>query len=143
MLLLKPSRAAGGHRPVARGVLLALVLAPALLAPGCSSPTSPSPAAEFLIDVAGERFVLRTTHPPTIALAEENLRGGNTRFPIGPLRPGHGGFNQPWTWHMDPEATRFVELAIEVCDGRPSYVETHQADYGTYCPWGAKVVARK
>jgi hypothetical protein len=119
------------------------VLALLLIGPGCSGPTSPSNAAEFLIDVVGERFVLRTTHAQTIQLAEANLRGENTSFPLGPLRAGNGGFNQPWTWHMDPAATRFVEVAIEVCDGRPSYVETHQAEYGTYCPWGAKVIARR
>ena len=119
-----------------------LVAAAALLVPGCSSPAAPSNTAEFLIDVVGERFVLRTSHAQTIQLAEENLRGGNTMFPLGPLRTGDGGFNQPWTWHLDPAATRFVDVAIEVCDGRPSYVEAHQADYATYCPWGAKVVGR-
>ena len=41
------------------------------------------------------------------------------------------------------DSVRFVELAIEGCDGRPSYVETHQADYSTYCPWGARVVERR
>jgi hypothetical protein len=44
---------------------------------------------------------------------------------------------------MDPAATRFVELAIEVCDGRPSYVERNQGDYPTYCPWGARVAGRR
>ena len=122
-----------------RASVLILLL---VLASSCS-PTSPSNTAEFIVDVVGERFVLRTTHGPTIELAEANLRGENTMFPLGPLRPGHGGFNQPWTWHLDPEATRFVEIAIEVCDGRPSYVEAHQADYGTYCPWGAKVIGRR
>ena len=114
-----------------------------LLVTSHCSPTAPSNAAEFVIDVAGERFVLRSTHQPTIELAEANLRGENSRFPLGPLRSGNGGFNQPWTWHLDPGATRFVEVAIEVCDGRPSYVETHQEEFDTYCPWGAQVVARR
>jgi len=107
------------------------------------SPAAPGPGvAEFVVDVVGERFVLRTTDPATIRLAEDNRLGRNTRFPLGPLRPGDGGFNAPWTWHLDPDETRFVEAAIELCDGRPSYVESHQRDYDTYCPWGARVVER-
>lgn len=114
------------------------------LAGGCSGPSTPSPGpAEFVIDVAGERFVVRLTDPETIARAEDTLRGRRSSFPAGPLRPGNGGFNAPWTWHLDLDQTPFVEAAIEVCDGRPSYVETHQPDFRTYCPWGARVVARR
>lgn len=110
----------------------------------CTSPTSRNAAApEFTIEIVGERFVLRLTDPQTIERARANLRGQNQMFPSGPLRPGSGGFNAPWTWHLDPDQTRFVEAAIEICDGRPSYVEAHQPDYPTYCPWGARVVAER
>lgn len=114
-----------------------------LLAVVSCSPAAPDPGvAQFVIDVSGERFVLRTTDPATIRYADDNRLGRNSRFPLGPLREGDGGFNAPWTWHLDPEETRFVEVAIELCDGRPSYVEAHQDDYATYCPWGARVVER-
>jgi hypothetical protein len=36
-----------------------------------------------------------------------------------------------------------VDSAIELCDGRPSYIEAHQDDYPVYCPWGARIVARR
>lgn len=122
-----------------------VLVAAGVLALACGSPTAPSPAgAEFVVEVVpGERFVLRTTDPDTIRLAEQNMRGLNGAFPAGPLRPGDGGFNAPWTWHLDPAETRLVEAAIEVCDGRPSYVEENQSDFPTYCPWGAKVVSRR
>jgi hypothetical protein len=97
----------------------------------------------FRLAAVAERFVLRTTDRETIARAEANLRGENRMFPAGPLRAGSGGFNAPWTWHLDPAETRFVEAAIEVCDGRPSYVEGLQADFPSYCPWGARVVGRR
>ena len=114
------------------------------ISPGCSSPASPGDGpAEFVIDVVGERFVVRLTDPETIRLAEEARQGRNARFPLGTLRAGNGGFNAPWTWHLDPASVRFVEVAIEVCDGRPSYVETHQPEFTTYCPWGARVVNRR
>lgn len=111
---------------------------------GCGGPTAPSPAArDFVVDVAGERFVLRLANPEAIALAEANLRGENTRIPFGTVRRGNGGFNQPWSWHLDPADATFVDLAIEICDGRPSYLETHLDEYERYCPWGGRVVARR
>lgn len=114
------------------------------LAAACSTSTGPSPViSEFVIEHVGERFVIRLTDPATIAHARANLRGQNQMFPAGPLRRGDGGFNAPWTWHLDPDQTRMVESAIEVCDGRASYVEAHQSEYPTYCPWGAKVIAER
>jgi hypothetical protein len=124
--------------------LAAAAVAVSVILAGCSGPTGPSPAAvDFIVDVDGERFVVRTSDQETIRLADENRQGRNQRFPIGRLKPGDGGFNAPWTWHLDPATVDFVEAAIEVCDGRPSYVETHQADYPSYCPWGARVVGRR
>jgi len=118
--------------PVPAAALLSLA------AFACSSEPS-APYTDFVIAVGEETFVLRSGDPGTIRLAMENLRGENRRFPIGPLRPGDGGFNAPWSWHLDPAETRLTEAAIEVCDGTPSYVEAHLADFPTYCPWGGRV----
>ena len=126
-----------------RGVFM---LTAALTIAACSSsnPNEPAPGAvDFVVSVSGEQFVLRLTHPETIQLAEANRLGRNQKFPLGPLRSGDGGFNAPWSWHFDPEETRMVDLAMELCDGRPSYVEGHRGDYPTYCPWGARVVGRR
>lgn len=121
-----------------------VALATVLISAGCKSPTAPSPrTVDFVISVEGELFTLRTSHPDTIRLAEENMQGRNSRFPIGPLRSGDGGSNAPWSWHLDPDDTRLVEVAIELCDGRPSYVEEHRSAFTSYCPWGARVVARR
>jgi hypothetical protein len=113
----------------------------AVLLAGCGSPSDPSGYTEFVVEVEGERFVLRALDPETVRLATQNMQGGNGMFPIGPLLRGDGGFNAPWSWHLDPEEVRLTEVAVEVCDGRPSYVEAHLDDYPTYCPWGARVVA--
>lgn len=115
----------------------------ALGAAGCESPSSPGGSTEFIVEAVGERFVIRLTDPEAIALAEANLRGANAMFPMGTVRRGDGGFNQPWSWHLDPDDTTLVELAIEICDGRPSYLEAHLDEYTTYCPWGARVVGRR
>ncbi|MEM4591242.1 MAG: hypothetical protein QW555_05375 [Nitrososphaerota archaeon] len=99
----------------------------------------------FLVEVGGERFVIYVVDPETIRLAEDNMRGLNSLFPIGELERGDGGFNKPWSWHLRPSSVRMVEVAIELCDGLPSHVE-RDLDYwvetvGRYCPWSARIVA--
>jgi hypothetical protein len=109
---------------------------------GCDSDRGSRPYGEFLVAVGNETFVLRATDADTIRLATENFRGRNRLFPLGPLVANNGGFNAPWSWHFDPDRVRMVEIAIEVCDGQPSYVQGHLGDFLTgYCPWGARVVA--
>ena len=122
-----------------------LAAAAALGLAGCGSGAgAPSPSgAEFLVAVGSQTFVMRTTDPQTIQLARERLRVGNARFPSGPVLAGDGGFNAPWSWHLDPVETRMVEVAIEVCDGTPSYVEAHLSDFPRYCPWGAEIIAER
>jgi hypothetical protein len=125
-------------RPVKARIAL---VAATLLAGACSSDPD-EPYAEFLVGVGRETFVLRATDPETVSLAFDNFRGRNAMFPIGPLRRGDGGFNAPWSWHFDPDAVRMTEVAIEVCDGVPSYVEANLQDFlSGYCPWSARVVA--
>jgi hypothetical protein len=128
-------------RQRSRSTLVALSLGLALA--GCSSTEPDAPFAEFLARVEAESFVVRVTDPGVIAQYREAVAGRRAGFPMGPLRRGDGGFNAPWTWHLDPDNTRLVEAAIEICDGTPSYVETHQDDFPTYCPWGARIVAER
>ncbi len=125
----------------ARVLRAAAVLLAAALVPACSEgPTGVE--AEFVVSVVGETFVMRVRDPETIRLAQQNI-GRPTAFPAGPLLRGDGGFNAPWSWHFDPDQVRMVEAAIEVCDGTPSYVETHLSDFPTYCPWGARIVRQR
>ncbi|HET7291090.1 MAG TPA: hypothetical protein VFM88_01570 [Vicinamibacteria bacterium] len=127
-----------------RGVAVAGAAVAALLFGSSCGTSEPSgPFVDFVVAVTDETFVLRVADPETISAAYQNLRGANSRFPIGPLRQGDGGFNEPWSWHIDPGEVRLTEVAIELCDGRPSYVEDHVDDYlaAGYCPWGGRIVA--
>ncbi|HSB62477.1 MAG TPA: hypothetical protein VLI67_12205 [Vicinamibacteria bacterium] len=133
-----PSRIPGS----ALGLLAAVVGLLAAVVLGACSSTEPSGLhTDFVVAVGQERFVVRSTDPETIRLATLNFQGRNQVFPLGPLRRGDGGFNGPWSWHLDPAETRFVEAAIEVCDGAPSYVEANLDAFPTYCPWGGRVVS--
>jgi hypothetical protein len=71
------------------------------------------------------------------------LQAGTTedgRIPLGTIEAGDDGVNAPWTWHLDPATFEFVDMAIEVCDGLPSYVEDKTLTSPTYCPWSATVI---
>jgi hypothetical protein len=123
------------------------VLATLLLAAvGCGdddAPTSPERGRLFRVRVGADEFRMRATDPETIRLAMENLAGGNSLHPQGPIAAGDGGFNSPWNWHLVPETVRMVDSSIELCDGTPTYVEAHRGDYlaSGYCPWSARVIA--
>ncbi len=128
-----------------RGLRAALALV-AFVSASCGDSGPSGPFTEFVVAVNDQTFVLRLSDPSAIGAAYENLRGRNNQFPIGPFRTGNGGFNAPWSWHLDPDETRMTEAAIEVCDGEPNYVEAHVEDYlqvGSYCPWGGHIVAVK
>ena len=114
---------------------------------GCESSTGPDLHRDFIVDVNGERFIMRAIDPTTIQQAVNILNREENLFPIGPLRSGNGGFNTPWSWHMDPAEVRLTEVSVEVCDAMPSFVEENLNNFLRpevgYCPWSARIVGEK
>ena len=115
-----------------------------LLLQGCSMDNSVQPpeGQYFTVKVIDEQFVMLVTKPETIRLAMENLQGKNNRFPSGRIALGNGGYNQAWDWHYVPDSVSMVEVSIEVCDAKASYVNTHLNDFIAvgYCPWSGKII---
>ena len=111
-----------------------------------SKPEAPTDNSKsFTIDVVGERFTLQATDPETVQQLIDNYNGKNNFHITGTVVRGNGGFNSPYSWHLDPASVKMAEISIEVCDGTPSHLEKN-LDYWldtvhTYCPWGSKVVA--
>ena len=98
-------------------------------------------------EVGGERFRLWTTNPQTIHDLHELQQGTSTaNIPNGRILrgPGRARHNAPYHWHLDPQDITLTEVAIEVCDGLPSYVEENVDEFvervGRYCPWAAQLV---
>lgn len=94
----------------------------------------------------GETFQVQITDPETITEAERLIGSDDRRIVTGPLRRGDGGFNEPWSWHLDPDSVAFADLTIEVCDGCP-YMLEDDVDYwvdtvGQYCPWSTEIIDR-
>ncbi len=127
--------------PIRAGLLVLTVLITAC--GGDVASMRPTPAQEFVIEVEGEQFRLRTTNPATASALDARRRGGTLGVIAGRIVRGDGGFNTPWSWHLDPASIEVPEVAIEVCDGQPSMVQG-DLDYWvdtvrTYCPWAARV----
>lgn len=115
---------------------------------GCDDdPVFPEEGVVFTVEVSGEEFRALVTDPEVAADLTARLQAGVEGVLSGELVAGDGGFNAPWSWHWDPQSVHAAELAIEVCDGRPSMVEEDLSYWlGTverFCPWGARVVARE
>ncbi|HSL69378.1 MAG TPA: hypothetical protein VK864_04010, partial [Longimicrobiales bacterium] len=92
-----------------------------------------------------ETFTIKVTNPNAYADLEARRKSGQIGVISGRIVRGDGGFNTGYSWHLDPATVEVVDLAIEVCDGRPSDLE-EDLDYWVdtvknYCPWGAKVVS--
>lgn len=125
---------------------LAMVAVLLFGAMACDDDTSaPDGASVFVIDVEGQQFRVRVTEPATIAALQARRTSGQQGAILGSLVQGDGGYNQPWSWHLDPATVEAPDVAIEVCDGTPDMVED-DLDYWLntverYCPWGAKVIA--
>ena len=118
---------------------------------GCESPAAPSPELEggvvATFDVSGERFSAFITDETAIDRLIRIRNGADIgQIPNGRILrgPGAGGHNAPHPWHLDPEDIQIVDAAIEVCDGRPSFVDANVGYFvdvvGRYCPWGARLV---
>jgi len=90
-----------------------------------------------------EGFIVKMTNPATIQQAIDDLNGQRRLIVSGIVNSGNGGFNSPWNWHLDSATIILNENFIELCDARPSYVETHLAEWlgQRYCPWVARVNA--
>jgi hypothetical protein len=113
--------------------------------PACDdSAIEPGDARMFVIEVSGEQFKVRVTDPQDAAALQQRLNAGQTGVISGKLVAGHGGFNTPWSWHLDPATIEVPDMAIELCDGRPSFVEADLPYWlnsvRNFCPWGARVV---
>jgi hypothetical protein len=139
------------HQSVTRILLVLISAVTVAAAAACSSPTEPSPELKggvvAVFDVSGERFSVFVRNSEAAQRLIRIRNGENFgQIPNGRILRGAGvaNHNAPHAWHLDPDDISIVDAAIEVCDGRPSYVDENIAEYvdvvGRYCPWGAKLV---
>lgn len=101
--------------------------------------------ATFTVQVGSDQFAVRVVDQTTFTKLNARMQSGNEGVILGRVVAGSGGFNGPWSWHLDPSTIEVPDASIELCDGTPSYLEAHRdewiRDVKNYCPWGAKVIA--
>ena len=132
-----------------RSTALTLLLL-SYLAASCPSPTDPGLEGGVLatFDVNGERYRIFITNPRTIDQVIALSHGRSAaKIPSGRVVKGQVAYNKPWSWHIDSEDIHMAEMTIELCDGRPSFVESQVDDWianvGYFCPWSAELVSVK
>jgi hypothetical protein len=113
----------------------------------CSSPASPSRDAIFQVRACrgslhapnGEVFRILLRDPALIDQARGLVGVGNQRIVRGNVTQGDGGFNAPWSWHLDPDSVRFPQVTPEICDTCPSFAP----GAGDFCPWSSEVIGEE
>ena len=124
-----------------RGRLMPVAPLIAVLTSACGggSPTQPSGGAVATIRVVDEIFRVKLVTEDQVGAARRAQTGGLARIPTGRIVTGTE-VNTGWSWHLEDVA--FVEVAIELCDGRPSQVEHLGPAFGggRFCPWAASVI---
>lgn len=90
----------------------------------CGSATGPEEAARYRIRESSTSAVFRIeiTSADAIAEAEALRASGEARWVLGKPRRGDGGFNDPWSWSLDPATIGFGEVTIEACQATAAMV---------------------
>jgi hypothetical protein len=124
-----------------RLVLSALILAGV----ACNDSSGPADARFVFRDPLTQDVVtLEITNSEGRGQAEALLSSGEAQWALGTLKRGDGGFNGPWTWHIDPATVTFAEVTIEACQTAMSAIDDdldYWIDFGQVCIWG--VVERR
>ena len=107
---------------------------------GCSLPVG-GLYATFQVTTETFKQHITSTAGITGALAVWAGKSSAT-IPVGTLSCKCTGWNCAWDFHMEPKSITFTRAAIEICDGIPSYVNSHCSDFafGSYCPWLARMI---
>ncbi|GAA2847666.1 hypothetical protein GCM10010517_04770 [Streptosporangium fragile] len=104
---------------------------------------------EFDYPPLPERVVFKLTDPARIQEARDILSGtqADRTHVLGRIVKRPVPYNPGWDFHLDPASISFFQVAIEVCDARPQYVEDHLDEVGgaflpgaIWCPWGSRLL---
>jgi hypothetical protein len=107
---------------------------------GCGdSPAAPSSRALVTLQVAGNSSGSSLNSKEQVDAARRAQQGGTARIPNGRIVLGTSE-NSGWSWHLEDVA--FVEITIELCDGRrPTSSVEDSVRRRPLLPLGASIVS--
>ena len=89
-----------------------------------------------------ESFVVRVRDARTITEARKIISKKWSRGVMGVIVKRRMSWNSRWKFHLAPPSILFFELAAEVCDASPRYLQRHLDEIGgaflpknRWCPW--------
>lgn len=123
---------------------MAVAISAAVMVPGVAS-AADNANGDYVatIKVANsEVYHVRLTKQADVDHAYQLMSGQSKtdRIPVGKVVYGNPDVNVGYSWQIDPATFHWADATIELCDGLPSYVENHQVDGGSFCPWQTKVI---
>ena len=123
-----------------RMTLSIVAIGAVLICGGCGDATDPD-GARFVFRDPGSNSVVRLeiTNPTGLGQASDLLASGAAQWVLGTPRRGNGGFNAPYSWHLDPASITFAEVTIEACQSAASAVADdldYWIGFGQVCLWG-------
>jgi len=104
--------------------------------------TLPTAGVYATFTVGSDTFHVAITNRTGIDAAIALWKGtAKANIPTGDLLCQQASWNCPWHWQLDPATVDFAEVTTEVCDGRPSDIESGCKSFGggRYCPWSAQL----
>lgn len=107
----------------------------------CSDSSAPDERASFVFreSLTGDVVHVDITDQAALGEADRLRQSGEQRWVVGTPVRGDGGFNAPWTWHLDPASISFAEVTIEACQTAASAIADdldYWIGFGQVCIWG-------
>jgi len=104
---------------------------------------------EVSFDLGQKPFIIQLQDKDLIRHARDIVKGTEKHkvHVSGIIAKEKASYNPGWLFHLVPASISFFEVAMEVCDAAPEYVDQHLDDVGgsllpdgRWCPWRARVV---
>ncbi len=107
--------------------------------------TTRNGGAEIQIQVVDQTYRFWSTKAAFIDKAKDLKASGKTHVAMLSRLADGKDCDAQWTFHSDPADMSWPDLAVEVCDGKPSDVEGNKSYWintvKQWCPWTAKVLS--
>lgn len=102
--------------------------------------------ALFEVKMGQSRFVIKIQGRQAVRDARRIIRTKRPVFMMGQVVAAPASYNRKWRFHVEPSSIQFIELAMEVCDANPRFIQENLSRIGDgilpngiWCPWASKL----